>query len=370
MSKFTILIVDDIKENIYSLRLLIEESFNVNILTAQSAQEAIEILFGTRVDLILTDIQMPDIDGFEFVQYIKEIDATKNIPIIFITGIYDRDEYKNKGYDLGGIEYITKPIDNHLLTSKLKIYIDIFDSLKESKNTLDITQSLLIQNSKMATIGELIGIISHQLKQPLNALTLHCDAVRLAFDSNKLDEDSMSYFTENSKKQINYMNNTINDFLEFFNPNKSKEKFFVYSCIEKTRDILNSKIRLTSTVLNLNIDKNLVALGSPNELLQVIVNIVNNALDAIIERNIKQPVIWIDLKRIEKEILLTIEDNAGGVKDSDFEKILEPYYTTKENGTGVGLYIVKLIIENNFKGKLDLKNGENGLKFTISLENN
>ena len=97
MNKFNILLVDDIPENIYSLKLLIEESFDINIFSALSAQEAIGIIMQNSIDLILTDVQMPEIDGFEFARYLKDLDTTKHIPIIFITGIFEKDEYKNKG---------------------------------------------------------------------------------------------------------------------------------------------------------------------------------------------------------------------------------------------------------------------------------
>ena len=136
MNKFSILLLDDVSENIYSLKLLIEENFDINIFTALKAQEAIEIVMNNTIDLILTDVQMPDIDGFEFAQYLKDIESTKDIPVIFITGIYEKDEYKNKGYNIAGIEYITKPIDNKLLISKLKIYINIFNTIKISNEKL------------------------------------------------------------------------------------------------------------------------------------------------------------------------------------------------------------------------------------------
>ncbi len=127
MEKFSILILDDVEENIYSLRLMIEDSFDVDIYTALNAQDAITILMNNKIDLILSDIQMPDVDGFQFVDYIKSLEKTKDIPVIFITGIYDKDSYQKRGYDLGVIEYISKPIDNDLLTSKLKVFIKIFE---------------------------------------------------------------------------------------------------------------------------------------------------------------------------------------------------------------------------------------------------
>lgn len=367
MKKFTILIVDDIEENIYSLKLLIEESFDVNIFTALNAKEAIKVLVENNIDLILTDIQMPDIDGFEFAQYIKGVDSIKHIPIIFITGIYDKDEYKNKGYEVGGVEYITKPINKNLLTSKLKIYIDIYNKIKETTEKLNTTQDLLIQNSKLASMGEMIGLISHQLKQPLNVLSMSCDNINMAFDFSELDEECMKRFSENAKKQINYMDTTINGFLNFFKPNKIKEHFLIKNCIDKTEEILKNKIKLYDAVINLDIDEKLEIFGVETELLQVLINIVNNSLDAFKERDIKNPEIFIKLYKEKSKIVLILEDNAGGVDKENLDRIQEPYFTTKENGTGIGLYLVEIIIENSFQGKLEVLNGEKGLKFIIEL---
>lgn len=121
-----ILIIDDIVENIFSLESLIENNFDVNIFSALSAKNAIEILMKEHINLILTDVQMPEVDGFEFANYLKGIDKLRSIPIIFITAIYDNNEYKTKGYDLSAIDYITKPIDSIILKSKLSKYLEVF----------------------------------------------------------------------------------------------------------------------------------------------------------------------------------------------------------------------------------------------------
>jgi len=186
MEKFKILLVDDVVENIYSLKMMIEYSFDVEIFSALSAQEGIEILMNEDIDLILTDVQMPEIDGFEFVEYLKNIDKTKDIPVIFITGIYDKDEYKTKGYNLGAVEYITKPINDVLLNSKLKVYIDIFERRKLDEQEIAQKDKVLIHQSKMATMGEMIGVIAHQLKQPLNVLSLYCDDVKTSYQFNEI----------------------------------------------------------------------------------------------------------------------------------------------------------------------------------------
>lgn len=359
-NKFNILVVDDIVENIYSLEALINDNFNVNIHTALSAQEAMKILLEEQVDLILSDIQMPDIDGFEFAQYVKDIDSLKHIPIIFITGIFDKDEYKAKGYSIGAIEYITKPINNDLLISKLRIYIEIYNKIKESN-------SMLIQSTKMASLGEMIGIISHQLKQPLNLISLYCDDMSFSYDYGELNKEYMQDFKLNTKQQIAYMNNTINGFLEFFNPDKDQSKFNLSTAIMNATSILKSKNKAIDAKFEYNLDDSIECYGVQMELTQVILNIVNNSLDAIKERNITDPKIIINSYNNDEKNILIIEDNAGGVENNQLDNLLKAYYTTKSEGTGIGLYMVKMIIEGSFKGKIEIENTENGLKFIIFL---
>lgn len=369
MNKFSILLLDDIPENIYSLKLLIEENFDINIFTAFKAQEAIEIVMNNPIDLILTDVQMPDIDGFQFAQYLKDIEATKDIPVIFITGIYEKDEYKNKGYNIGGIEYITKPIDNKLLISKLKIYINIFNTIKTSNDKLNKAEDLLIHSAKMASMGEMIGLISHQLKQPLNVLSLCVEDINLSYEFKELNDTYMEDFYKSTKNQIEYMNKTINSFLDFFNPNKKKEDFLIKNSIYQSKEILKSRIDRLGVVFHLNIDESLELYGVEVELTQVLINIINNSLDAFSEKNIKKPEIFIKLFKKDNKNILLIEDNALGVENNQLEKILEPYFTTKNSGTGIGLHMVKLIIKNNFNGELEVLNTQKGLSFIIFLEN-
>ncbi len=369
MEKFNILLVDDIPENIYSLKLLIEDNFDINIFTALKTEDAIKIIMENSIDLILTDVQMPEIDGFEFAKYLKDIDSTKDIPIIFITGIFEKDEYKSKGYSIGGIEYITKPINNDLLISKLKIYIDIYYTIKTSKEKLTKIEDLLIHNTKMASIGEMIGLISHQLKQPLNVLSLYCDDINLSYDFKELNDDYMQDFYKNTKNQIEYMNQTINGFLDFFNPNKKKEEFFINNSITQSMEILKSKIHKENVLFILDVNEKLKTYGVEVELTQVLINIINNSLDVFKERNIEKPEIFIKLFKKDDKNILIIEDNAGGVENNQLEKILEPYFTTKTNGTGIGLHMVKLIIKNSFESELKVLNTQRGLSFIIFLEN-
>lgn len=368
MNKFSILLVDDVEENIYSLKMIIEDSFDLNIYTALSANIGMEILMENKVDLILSDIQMPEVDGFQFAEYLKSVDSTKNIPIIFITGIYDKDDYQKRGYNLGAIEYISKPIDDTLLCAKLKVYIDLFDDKRKSKIEIKSKNEILIHQSKMATMGEMIGVISHQLKQPLNNMSLYCADIKDSFHHDEIDEKFVNDFHENTKEQIAFMTETINGFMNFFNPNKEKREFLLSSAIDKTLRLLekqmqNNNIKITSSISDEKV------FGVETELEQVLLNLITNSKDAFIERNIENRTINITSLTKDKYSIMIIEDNAGGIPEENISKIFDPYYTTKEYGTGTGLYMVKLVIKTSLKGDLKIQNTGHGIKFIIVLPN-
>ena len=367
MNRFNILLVDDIKENIYSLKMIIESNFDINIYTSLSAQEAISILMENDIDLILSDIQMPDIDGFEFAEYLKSIDKLKNIPIIFITGIYDSNEYKQKGYELGAIEYISKPIDDALLSSKLKVYIDFFESNKLTQEEILKKDELILHQSKMATMGEMIGVISHQLKQPLNIMSLYCSDVKDSYQHNEIDEKFIQKFDQSTKEQILFMTETINSFMNFFNPNKEKSTFSLKSVFNKTlhlldKQMINNNITIHPTIGNENV------YGVESELQQIFLNLITNSKDAFIDRNLQDRQVYITTLTKDNYSIIIYEDNAGGVKEENIDKILDPYYTTKEYGTGTGLYMVKLVIQSSFLGNLKIQNSKRGLKLIILLK--
>ena len=368
MNKFSVLLVDDVQENIYSLKMIIEDSFDINIFSALSANEGMEILMKEHVDLILSDIQMPDIDGFQFAEYIKSVDKTKNIPIIFITGIYDKDDYQKRGYDLGAIEYISKPIDDTLLTSKLKVYIDLFEEQKKSLSEINKKDELLIHQSKMATMGEMIGVIAHQLKQPLNNMSLYCADVKDSFEYNEINEEFVKDFDKNTKEQISFMTQTINDFLNFFNPKKEKRTFSIKDSFNKTLQLLEKQIENNNIKLNISMGSE-TAYGVSTELEQVFLNLITNAKEAFIEREIENREITVTTITKDSYSIIIVEDNAGGIKEENLEKIFDPYYTTKEFGTGTGLYMVKLVVKSSFHGDLKIQNSASGAKFIIVIPN-
>ncbi len=364
---FTILLVDDIEQNLDSLSMMILDEFDIEIISSKSAEEAMSQLMKKDVNLILTDIQMPNIDGFEFAEYVKGIDRIKDIPVILITGIYDKTEYIQKGYDLGAVDYITKPINNGLLTSKLRVYINLFEEKLNNQKELKQKNEIIIYQSKMAAMGEMVGVIAHQLKQPLNILSLFCHDVKNSFDYGEINKDFIDDFDENTKNQIRFLSKTIDDFRDFFNPNKVKKEFCIEKSVNKILSLFSKQLQLheVSIITDLQVKE---LYGVESEFEQVILNLLSNAQDALIENNIENKIIKIDSIKNAEGFTFSIEDNAGGVANNLKDNIFNPYFTTKAQGTGIGLYMVKLVIEASFRSNINLVDGVSGAKFSINFK--
>jgi signal transduction histidine kinase len=231
-------------------------------------------------------------------------------------------------------------------------------------------EQILIQQTRLAAMGEMIGNIAHQWRQPLNALGLVLQNLKFSYDIGELDKSVMDKSINKANNVINNMSKTIDDFRNFFKPNKAREKFNINDNVIKAIELVESTFEHHRIKLEKDFSSTeLQFYGFPNEFSQVILNILTNAKDAIIENKIENPLIYIQTKIEDDFICVKIKDNGKGIKEEIINKIFEPYFTTKEenNGTGIGLYMSKLIIENNMNGKIDVKNDEEGAIFTIKL---
>ena len=371
MNKFNILLVDNIYENIYSLKMLIEDGFDVNIFSALNVNDAMTILMENSIDLILTDIQMPNIDGFEFVKYLKTIEKTKDIPIIFITGIYDKDEYKTKGYDLGAIDYITKPINHILLNAKLKIYIDIFMNKKIQEEIINERNTLLINQSKFIAMGEMINMIAHQWRQPLTTLGLILDRMNLLDNMNKLDHKTFKENYSKGSNLIQHMSQTIEDFRSFYKNEEGKENTTIKNLLERSISLISPAFienTITYTIFISDETKMLNLNLNVSKVCQVLLNLYKNAMDEFISKKIQNPHIKISCFNNSEFLMIEISDNAGGIPKKFINKIFEPYFSTKsKNGTGLGLYMSKIIIEEQMKGVISVRNENDGACFSLTI---
>ena len=232
----------------------------------------------------------------------------------------------------------------------------------------------LLEQSKMAAMGEMIGIIAHQLKQPLNAIGLQAQDVKDAYDYNELDEAYLKRFSESILRNVEYMSATVDDFRNFFNPNKQKKDFDVKELLEKTVQLLSAQF--SNHNINIRIEAAPVTLhGVKNELQQIIINLANNAKDAFLERENQERLITIKayLDGTGRNLVIEFADTAGGIDGTIVERIFESYFSTKgEEGTGIGLHMVRMMVQDSFSGEIKVENREQGACFTITipLENN
>ncbi len=224
----------------------------------------------------------------------------------------------------------------------------------------------MMQKNRLASMGEMIDNIAHQWRQPLlkiNALLLNTDR---SIELKKYDEKYLQDKINEISNTVFFMSNTIDTFREFLNPNRTKFEFEVSSSLEKSIEFLN--ISLKDVKINFN-KKEYVIKSFENEFIQAIITILSNAVEIFEERNIKNKILNINIYEDEFNIFIEIEDNAKGIDEKIIEQIFDPYFTTKYKvgGTGMGLYIAKMIIINSFKGNISVVNTKIGAKFILKI---
>ncbi|CAA6801657.1 MAG: Putative two-component sensor histidine kinase [uncultured Sulfurovum sp.] len=230
---------------------------------------------------------------------------------------------------------------------------------------------LLMQQSKLATMGEMIGHIAHQWRQPLaqlGGIFMNLDA---AYAHKDLTEEYLEQRIQKGNELIKYMSQTIDDFRQFFEPNETEQTFNVETYIQSAIHIIQASLTYAHVELEvLSSDKTLCVKGYPSEFSQVILNLLDNAKDVFMERDIKSPKISIETEAVNDKVFISISDNAGGMDTKIINRIFDIYFSTKreKGGSGLGLYMSKLIIEKKCKGKISVENGLEGAIFSISLD--
>lgn len=225
----------------------------------------------------------------------------------------------------------------------------------------------------------MLNNIAHQWRQPLNAITIHLSGLKLKNELHLIKDEDINETANSVMKYANYLSNTIDDFRNFIQENQKKEYFDVKKSFTKALDIVNASLNNNSITLNIiNNKEELFVNGIINELTQVFINILNNAKDILVEKELEYKLIEVSFYKENSKIIVTIQDNAGGIEENIIDKIFDPYFTTKHEsqGTGIGLYMSSKIIHEHFLGEIIVRNEEikidnniyQGAKFYIILE--
>ena len=266
----------------------------------------------------------------------------------FIDDITDRKMMEQELVALN--EMLDKRVDEEI-SARMKI-----------EKEQEIERQFLVQKSKLSSMGEMMGAIAHQWRQPLNALNLNIQNLEDDFDEGLIDRAFVKGFIAKNTQTILFMSKTIDDFRNFFKIDKAKQLFSVKEALLETLALQSAQFKNRHIEVRIHGD-DLEIHGFKGEFQQVILNILNNAKDALVETKSDGGHISITLE----PTFLSIEDDAGGIDEAILERIFEPYFTTKDQGegTGIGLYMSKMIIEKNMGGHLRVENGTRGAKFTI-----
>ncbi|MGP1580307.1 MAG: c-type heme family protein [Wolinella sp.] len=229
-------------------------------------------------------------------------------------------------------------------------------------------KQLMVSQSRLASMGEMIANISHQWKQPLAQIGAVLINLELFNERGKLDNNRLKDKLDEIGEQVKFMSETIDDFKHFFDPNTPKCEYSSEQAIKRVRKILDATLRANAINLNMQIEQNFNHFGNINELIQILINLINNAKDALVNQSNAQREIKITSLVREGIRMIEVENNGKHIKQNEITKIFEPYFTTKATGSGLGLYMSRVIMAKN-GGSIEAYNVPNGVKFTIKFLN-
>ena len=272
------------------------------------------------------------------------------------------------------LSYIKSTDEIVMITSDITEDIKYQDDLKRRINQ-EVKQrtqqyQIMCHQSRLAAMGEMIESIAHQWRQPLNGLGIIVQGLRHLTNTKEFDLELFNEIETEMVEKINYMSQTIDDFSNFFKISKEKKYFDILSSIKDTVRLVDSQLKNEYIKININVEDGakLEVYGLANEFRQALLNIIHNGIDILVLKKQRKKFINIDIIKNGNFLEIVIFDNGGGISEKNMEKIFKPYFTTKEQGNGIGLYMSKLIIEHHMSGNLTVRNNRYGAEFTIELK--
>ena len=235
----------------------------------------------------------------------------------------------------------------------------------EAVTQLRQKDQMLINQSRQAAMGEMIGNIAHQWRQPLNALSMVIANVRDAFHYGELDKESLELSLAKGELLIQRMSSTINDFRNFFRPDKAMVSFSALEQVRAALALVDVNFEAVGIAIAIEAQEDVILFGHPNEYSQVLLNLLTNAKRSILDTKASGGQVSIHLTQAQGQGRLTLQDNGGGIPEALLDRIFEPYFSTHESGTGIGLYMSKQIIERNMGGRITARNLPQGAEFSV-----
>ena len=413
----SLLIVDDNEKNLQATKRILDE-LDINIYTVLSGEDALKAIIGTEFFLILLDVQMPVMDGFETASIIHGNDNYKDIPIIFLTAIKKDEQYIQSGYEEGAVDYMFKPFNAHTLISKTKIFLDLYMNKKElevakntaenktlelndlnkslerlvdertkvlndSLETLKLTQKQMIESEKMAALGALVAGVAHEINTPIGvSLTGITHLKDITNSLNSLYEDkemSQEEFEEYLKTCIELDTSILANLERAAELIQNFKRISVDETADESYPILLEErinhvvfsllnnLKNTNIKVEIDCDKELQVNTYPGAIYQIFTNFFTNSLMHAYEKD-EVGTIRIEVFKDDEEIHMIYQDDGKGMSQDILPKVFDPFFTTnrKEGGTGLGLHIIYNLVTSRLKGSIKVNSVEGeGSQFEI-----
>lgn len=364
-----------------SMTIEILKMFFDNIIVAYNGQDAYEKYNENSIDFIITDINMPKMNGIDFIKLVRK--ENKDIPV-FILSAHSDTSFFLDSIDLGVDGYLIKPINSTQFIDQIrkkvhKLYLQreleeyhekLEEKVKSQVDELRAKDKILIHQAKLATMGEMMDIVAHQWKQPINVIAMHTSLVN-EFSSEGLpvDKEMLSECYQKVDFQIKHLLNTLDDFRAFFRPCENIEKISLKELFDSVMLLIHDDIIKSQIKISLDIDEEIVVEVNSSEIKHIFINLINNARDEYVNKNIKPRNITISSFVEEGRVFIDTIDEAGGIPEDIINDIFKANFTSKKDsgGTGIGLYMSEFIAKKN-NGELLAFNNETGAVFRLALE--
>lgn len=365
------LLVDDLPENLFALKKLLER-LEINIFTAQTGEEALELMLKQDFAVSLIDVQMPGMGGFELAEIMRSTEKTKHIPIIFVTAMGTNPQVEFKGYEAGAVDFLLKPLDEPIVLSKVKVFMDLYAQKqlleKKIRKLRDTEESL---KAALKNRDDFLSICSHELNTPLTALKLQLQILDKKQKSKDFIKEEVQQFIKHTNRSLERIIHLVNDMLDISRIESGKlsldlTTFSMNEFISEICESLNPLARQSKNKLTFQANDTIIGKWDRFRLEQVLINLITNACKYAPGADIN-----IELHKINDQAVISVHDNGPGIPINDQHKVFNRFERVSNanviSGLGLGLYIAKQIIELH-KGTIELiSSKDEGTLFKITL---
>ncbi len=374
-----LLYVEDDEEARKSVLYILREFFD-DIIIGVNGGDGFEKFTNNSIDLIITDINMPVLNGLEMIEKIRHLD--NDIPILILSA-HNEVEYFMQSIQLGVDGYLLKPIQ---LEQFMKILSKSIKNLKfqrenfeyknflEEKVKLQVQElrerdALLLQQAKMASMGEMIDAIAHQWLQPINIISIQKNLIELDLQDDTLNEEHIQEAIDKTTHQIAHLISTMREFRSFIKPSSNITGLNISVLLESIMLLLQDELVKYNISVEILCDKDISIYANENDIKHLFINLINNAKDEIALTNMRYEdrIININCTKDNNRVNFLVKDRGRGIPQESLSEIFKPHFTTKEDegGSGIGLYMCKQIVDK-YAGSIDVTN-DNGAIFNISF---